>query len=66
MGYRLNVASDEDYSTEQAKEIIEKHINYGWKLIDIKPAKKEDYKFEITIESLKDDPGTPPFGTLKI
>ena len=66
MGYRLNVSSDKDYSIEQAKEIIEKHINFGWKLIDIKPAQKEDCKFEITIESLKDDPGKPPFGTIKI
>lgn len=66
MGFRLNVASDEDYSIEQAREIIEKHINYGWKLIDIKPARKEDYKFEITIESLKDDPEKPPFGDISI
>jgi len=66
MGYRVNVSSDEDYSIEQAKEIIEKSINYGWKLIDIEPVENMPYKFQITIESLKEDPGRPPFEDLRI
>ena len=66
MRYRLNVTSDKDYSIEQATEIINGYINYGWKLIDIKPVQNKEYKFLITVESLNDETEKLPFGTLNI